>query len=193
MQRTITALAAAVAMLGFAAGPAAAKAPAAEPTASITELAVTASGGGALDGNSGDYDILVQALIATGLNDVLAGPGAFTVFAPNDLAFQRTVQEIAGLDALPSEEATLAAVVATFGDAVDDVLLYHVTGGTLSTGDVFRARSLEMVSGGTVEPRGINLRDGDATRRNPRLVLAASNLVATNGVIHTIDRVLLPA
>jgi uncharacterized surface protein with fasciclin (FAS1) repeats len=192
MKRTITALAAAVAVLGFTAGPALAKKQAAPATATITELAVTASGGGALDDNSADYDILVQALLETGLAGVLAGPGEFTVFAPNDLAFQRTVQQVAGLDALPSEAETFAAVAATFGDDLDDVLLYHVTGGTLSTVDVLRSRTLTTVEGGAVRPRGINLRDETSALRDPRLVLAASNLYATNGVIHTIDRVLVP-
>jgi len=57
--------------------------------------------------------------------------------------------------------------------------------------DVFRSRTLTMADGGAVRPRGINLRDETAALRDPRLVLAASNLYATNGV-HTINRVLVP-
>ena len=50
-----------------------------------------------------------------------------------------------------------------------------------------------MANGGIVRPRGINLRDETPSLQDPRLVLWAINIQATNGVIHTIDRVLVPA
>ena len=49
-----------------------------------------------------------------------------------------------------------------------------------------------MANGGTVEPRGVTLRDETPALRDPRLVLFALNIPATNGVIHTIDGVLVP-
>ena len=55
------------------------------------------------------------------------------------------------------------------------------------------AGSLTMANGGTVRPRGLFLRDETPALRDPRLVLSGLNIQATNGVIHTINRVLVPA
>src|SRR5918997_587389 len=94
-----------------------------------------------------------------------------------------------------SEQATLDAVLATFSaDQIKNVLLYHVVAGRkLGPLQVLLAGSLTMANGGTVKPRGLTLRDETPALRDPRLLLYGLNLQATNGVIHTIDRVLVPA
>ena len=167
----------------------------AKPQGTIVDVAVAASGGGTPDSNGSDYDLLVQAVLATGLDATLGDPSStFTVFAPNDRAFLRLVTDLTG-SAPASEAAALEAITSTFStEQISDILLYHVVAGKkLSPIRVILSRSLEMANGGTVEPRGIVLRDETPALKNPKLVLRAINIQASNGVIHTIDRVLVPA
>lgn len=196
MRRPFAVLVAAVAALALSAGAAQARArAAAEPFGTITATALAVSGTDGPDANPYDYDLLVAALGATGLDDVLGNENAtFTVFAPNDAAFMRTVADLTG-SAPASEGDALAAVLATYPAAttLPNVLLYHVVGGeALGFTDVLTSRSLTMANGGTVRPRGIHLRDETPTLPDPRIVLKASGIHTTNGVIHTINRVLVP-
>lgn len=165
-----------------------------KPAGSIVDVAVAASGGGAPDAKGSDYDILIQALVATGLDETLADTSTtYTVFAPNDRAFLRLVTDLTG-EAPASEAAALDAITSTFsGEQISDILLYHVVAGKkLPPVKVLLSRSIEMANGGTIEPRGIVVRDETPELKNPKLVLRAINIPASNGVIHTIDRVLVP-
>ncbi|MBD7958411.1 fasciclin domain-containing protein [Microbacterium sp. Sa4CUA7] len=165
-----------------------------KPTGSIVDVAVAASGGGTPDANGRDYDLLVQALVATGLDATLADTSTtFTVFAPNDEAFLRLVTDLTGA-APASEAAALTAITSTFSaEQISNILLYHVVPGKkLGPLQVLLSRNLTMANGGTVQPRGTTLRDETPSLKDPRLVLRAINIQATNGVIHTIDRVLVP-
>jgi len=197
MRRIITVIASAVVVASVAAAPASATTRwwHHQPAGSIVDVAVNASGGGAPDANPRDYDLLVQAVTATGLAPVLDDESQrFTVFAPNDRAFMRLVADLSG--SYPaSEQAALDAAVATLGvDKIKNVLLYHVVAGRkLGPLQVLLAGRLTMANGGTVKPRGLQLRDETPALRDPRLVLSGLNIRATNGVIHTIDRVLVPA
>ena len=165
------------------------------PSGSIVDVVVAASGGGTPDNNPYDYDLLVQALTVTGLVPVLADTSRkFTVFAPNDLAFERLVQELTGV-APTSEAAALATITSALTtDQLRNVLLYHVVADRkLGPISVLTAGSITMANGGIVRPRGLTLRDQNPAFPDPRLVLSGLNIQASNGVIHTINRVLLPA
>ncbi|MET0784739.1 MAG: fasciclin domain-containing protein [Leifsonia flava] len=162
---------------------------------SIVDVAVAASGGGAPDANPNDYDILIQALTVTGLVPVLADTSTkFTVFAPNDRAFARLVTDLTGT-APASEAAALTTITGAFTvDQIKNILLYHVVAGrALSPLKVVFAGKLTMANGGIVKPRLVTLRDESPSLKDPKLVLKAINIKASNGVIHTIDRVLVPA
>ena len=161
----------------------------------IVDVALAASGGGTPDDNPRDYDILVQALVATGLAATLDDDQAlFTVFAPDDRAFLRLVEDVTGT-APASEAEALATITTAFtGEQITNVLLYHVIlNDDLSSHEVMYSGKLEMANGGIVKPRSDRLKDENDAFRDPRLVHGALDIQTSNGIIHTINRVLLPA
>ena len=171
----------------------AAPAQAVTPANTVVDVAVGASGGGTPDGNPADYDILVSALGAAGLVDALKGEGPFTVFAPNDRAFQRLATTLTGQSL--GEQATLEAIAGVLSGDGDlaNVLKYHVVAGRrLGPLQVLLSRRITMFNGEIVRPLLTILRDEQPGFADPRLVLNAIDIDASNGVIHTIDRVLLP-
>lgn len=187
--------AAAATALVLTAAPAQAHDHAGPPSGTLVDVAVAASGGGTPDENSRDYDLLVQAVLATGLDGALADASqTYTVFAPDDRAFLRLVTDLTGTAPASEAEALTTITSAFSADQIKNILLYHVVAGKkLSPLRVLTSRSLTMANGGIVQPRGIKLRDESPQLKDPRLVLRKINIQASNGVIHTIDRVLVPA
>jgi uncharacterized surface protein with fasciclin (FAS1) repeats len=190
-----TAAAAALVLIGSAAPANASVQTTAPPAGSIVDVAVAASGGGTPDSNPYDYDILVQALTATGLVPVLADTSRqFTVFAPDDRAFMQTVADITGTAPASEADALTTITTAATLEQITNVLLYHVVADqALGPVQVLLAGSLTMANGGVVQPRLLTLRDQSPNLPDPRLVIKGLNIKASNGVIHTIDRVLVPA
>ena len=121
------------------------------------------------------FETLVAALQAAELVETLQGDGPFTVFAPTDDAFA----------ALP--EGTVEALLEDI-PALTDILLYHVVAGDVRAADVVTLESAVTVQG---EPVSITV-EGDNVRINDSLVIIV-DIVASNGVIHVIDAVLLPS
>lgn len=177
-----------------------------KPQNTIADIVVAASGGataGQFDNDSRDYDILLTALQTANLVGAVAAPQAnLTVFAPNDRAFIRLARDLGynGND----ETATWNFLVATLttlggGDPVPvltDVLLYHALGQRVSAfglivRSIFRVDLPTLLTGTTITPRFFSLRDNDPDLRNPRLIRPI-NLSASNGIIHGINRVLIP-
>lgn len=174
--------------------------PAEAPTPpTIAGVAVAASGEG-FDSNGGDFDILLAAAEAAGLTGALADPAAsLTVFAPTDDAFAELARTL-GADPA-SEQATFEAIATTLaglapdGDPIPllrDVLLYHVVDGRFSQAQAEASSPLATLAGGTVEVSGVSIADADPDVRDARFVPGAGDILASNGAVQPIDRVLLP-
>lgn len=151
--------------------PAAAATPEPEPTVgnSIVDIAVS----------NPDFSILVEAVAAAGLVDVLAGEGPFTVFAPTNAAFAALLAE----KHLTKEELLADKAYLT------DVLLYHVLGAEVFAADVPVGTHITTVQGGNIDITS-EFKINDNAHRQAQIV--STDIDADNGVIHVIDAVLLP-
>ncbi|MBX3058733.1 MAG: fasciclin domain-containing protein [Anaerolineae bacterium] len=138
----------------------------AEEKPSIAEIAV----------ENGNFTTLVAALDAAGLVDTLAGEGSFTVFAPTDDAFA----------ALP--EGTIEALLADPNGALTDILLYHVVDGAVPAETVVTLDAATTLLGEDVT---ITVSDGRVLL-NDTVEVTTTDIVASNGIIHVINAVLLP-
>jgi transforming growth factor-beta-induced protein len=123
-----------------------------------------------------NFSILVTALDAAGLVDVLAGAGDFTVFAPTNEAF----------DALP--EGTIPALLEDPEGDLTQILLYHVVEGIAMAQAVIGLDNVETLQG---EEISIEVIDGSVIL-NGEVEVIITDIAASNGVIHVIDGVLLP-
>jgi len=124
---------------------------------------------------AGTFNTLAAALTAAGLVETLKGPGPFTVFAPTDAAFAKI--PAAALKALLADKAKLTAV-----------LTYHVVPGT-----VLAAQVVGLTEAGTVQGGKVAIKvAGGKVMLNGNTTVTATDIKATNGVIHVIDTVLMP-
>lgn len=136
------------------------------PAKNIVETAVSA----------GQFTTLVTALKAAGLVGALEGKGPFTVFAPTDAAFAKlpagTVQTLLE----PKNKKKLT-----------EILTYHVVAGDVRAADVVKLTSAKTLNGQsvTISVNGGVVKVDDAT-------VVKTDIVASNGVIHVIDTVLMP-
>ena len=136
----------------------------AEPTKNIVDIASEA----------GSFNTLVAAVQAAGLVETLSSEGPFTVFAPTDEAFAQIPED--QLTALLADKEALAAI-----------LTYHVVAGKVMSKDVVNLSSAETVNGQIVQ---IKVHDGKVMVDEATVVTV--DIEATNGVIHVIDKVILP-
>ena len=126
--------------------------------------------------NDGSFTTLVDALRSADLVGTLKGDGPFTVFAPNDDAFAK----------LPKGRQK-SLMKATNKSRLQDVLKYHVIRSPKRASDLSSMSSVKTLSGDslTVAKKGNVIHVGDAKIRQ-------TNLEAQNGIVHVIDRVLMP-
>ena len=125
------------------------------------------------------FSILVEAVVAAGLADALSAPGPLTVFAPTNDAFAALLTEL-GI----SKEALL-----TNTELLTKVLTYHVVQGRVLREQVPVGTPITTLQGETFTV-GADLAITDQRSRSATIV--ATDVFASNGVVHVIDRVILP-
>jgi len=126
--------------------------------------------------SAGSFNTLVAAVQAAGLVDTLKGDGPYTVFAPTDEAFAK-LPEGTVEDLLKPENK----------DKLVSILTYHVVSGKVMSSDVVELSEAETVQG---DKLNISLKDEVVMVNNAKVVKA--DIIASNGVIHVIDTVVLP-
>lgn len=124
--------------------------------------------------SSGSFNTLVTAVKAAGLAETLSGKGPFTVFAPTDEAFAK----------LPK-----GTVESLLGDRkrLTDILTYHVVPGMVGSESVRKLKEARTVNG-----KKLNIHHLWGTRVDKARIVKA-DIQTSNGVIHAIDRVLIPS
>lgn len=152
---------------------------------------VSQSGGeGQFDRNPFDYDILLNAVIAADLVGALNGSTELTVFAPDDAAFMRTARDLGFTGR--TEKQAFDFLAGALGENLPTVLLYHVAPGRLGPLQVLFSGHIDTLAQQSFGVRGLRLIDKGAGP-DPFLNLFALDIKASNGVIHGITRVLVPA
>lgn len=122
---------------------------------------------------AGTFSTLLTAATAAGLVDTLANDGPFTIFAPTDEAFAK----------LP--EGTIDSLLKDI-EALKNILLYHVVNGKVMAEDVVKLTEAKALNGGKLM---IDAKDGIKINDS---MLMATDIIAENGIIHVVDKVLLP-
>jgi uncharacterized surface protein with fasciclin (FAS1) repeats len=132
--------------------------------------------------NSKDHTTLVAAVKAAGLVDTLQSKGPFTVFAPTNAAFGKLPAGTVDTLVKPENKATLTKI-----------LTYHVVAGKMDAASLTDGKKLKTVEG---EELSVKLKDGKVwivDAKGGASMVTISNVNQSNGVIHVVDTVLMPA
>jgi transforming growth factor-beta-induced protein len=132
-------------------------------------------------GNPAEFTVLLAALANAELVDTLGGPGPFTVFAPTDAAFAALLEE---LDITADDLLT--------DPNLANILLYHVVSGEFPAADVIDIAPTDVPTLYEGNDLSIAVVDGNVVINDVATVITP-DVMASNGVVHVIDAVLVPA
>ncbi len=153
---------------------------------SVLALAITIAAPSAYAANGDIVDVaskatqfstLVSAVTAADLVTTLQGAGPFTVLAPTNDAFKKIPADVLEKLLLPANKAVLAKI-----------LTYHVISGKVMAADIVKLTTANSVESSSIKIAVV----GTAVKLNDTTTVTATDTAATNGVIHTIDTVLIP-
>jgi transforming growth factor-beta-induced protein len=142
--------------------------PTTAPTNNIVQTAISAP----------SFSTLVAAVKAAGLVETLSGTGPFTVLAPTNEAFAKIPADVLAKLLLPENK-----------DALVKILTYHVISGSVDASQVVKLTSAKTVEGSNLK---IAVVDGKV-KINDNTTVLSTDIKTTNGIIHSIDSVLIPA
>lgn len=126
---------------------------------------------------AGTFKTLAAALGAAGLVDTLKGPGPFTVFAPTDDAFAKLPAGTVESLILPENKAKLVGI-----------LTHHVVAGKVTAAEV-----MKLTTATTVATKPIRISAKDGTVKIDDATVSKADVHCSNGVIHVVDSVIMPA
>jgi uncharacterized surface protein with fasciclin (FAS1) repeats len=175
MKKTIIAIAAASVLLLSACGSDGSTSDTTVAAADETEMTTEVGNIVAVAQGNADFSTLVAAITAAGLGDALSGEGPFTVFAPTNAAFEALPAGLLEKLLLPENKETLTSI-----------LLYHVVPAKVMAADVAAGdvNTMEGSAFAVTTEGGVKVNASNVT---------ATDVAASNGVIHVIDAVLVPA
>ncbi len=138
--------------------------------------------------NSKDHTTLVAAVKAAGLVETLKGPGPFTVFAPTNAAFAALPAGTVDTLLKPENKAMLSGI-----------LTYHVVAGKMDAAAITKAiadgkgtATLKTVAGGTLTAKAAGGKVMVMDEKGGSSTVTIADVIQSNGVIHVVDKVLLP-
>ena len=126
--------------------------------------------------DAGSFTTLVAAVQAAGLEETLRGEGPYTVFAPTDEAFAALPDGTVEMLLLPENKEKLIAI-----------LTYHVVPGKVTSADVVKVKEAQSLNG-----KGIPIAVNDGKVEVDNATVVTPDVMASNGVIHVIDAVIMP-
>jgi len=133
--------------------------------------------------SAGTFSTLVAAVKAAGLVETLKSPGPFTVFAPTDAAFAALPKGT--VESLLKDVPKLSAI-----------LTYHVVAGKVTAADVMKMTSSGPAEARTVQGQNVTLKTNGMLSKSVHVndaKVVKADIEATNGIIHVIDKVILPS
>lgn len=174
-----------------------------KPVTSLKDLKKKV-GAGDFDDDTSDFDVLYYLidLVKLPTFDAAVGGAAFTLFAPNDAAFIATAKDLGLVDEYADEAAAITAIAAALGKMGDlatlvtTILNYHIVPAVVSSTALMNTQEIKTFADGLTISRGqegaARLELSDNSPALPNAKIYATDFAAFKGVIHAIDRVLLP-